>query len=133
MKSHAILRTNVGLTSNVKLMVGSTYSLYLDSIESDPSLSATRYKKLQFTKDNFWDELLPHFYKNTPINTAFMVKFDNDNDKMATDFSKQYDDLYCYGARNIVNNKDYSEEYEYFAPLYIKKSKLPKVPYFFSD
>lgn len=126
MKSHAILRTNVGLTSNVKLMVGATYSLYLDSIESDPALAATRYKKLQFTKDNFWDELLPHFYKNTPINTAFMVKFDNDNDKMATDFSKQYDDLYCYGARNIVNNKDYDEEYEYFAPLYIKKSKLPK-------
>jgi len=125
MKSHAILRTNVGLTTNVKLMVGNTYGLYLDSIVSTPELSDSKYKKMQFNKNNYWDELVPYFFKNTPADIAYGIKYDNDNDNMATDFAKQYDDLYHYGARNIVDNKDYSEEYEYFAPLYISKSKLP--------
>lgn len=125
MKSHAILRTNVGLTTNVKLVVGTTYSLYLDSIESNIELSDQRYKKFQFNKDNYWDELVPYFFKNTPINIAYHIKYDNDNDNMSTSFSNQYDDLYQFGAKNIIDNKDYSEEYEYFAPLYIHKGSLP--------
>jgi hypothetical protein len=40
---------------------------------------------------------------------------------MSSDFSNQYDELYQFGARNIINNKNYKEEYEYFAPLYIDK------------
>ena len=125
MNSFGILRTNVGLTTNVKLMVGGTYSLFLDSIESTPELSDTKYKKMQFNKNNYWDELVPYFFKNTPADVAYRIKYDNDSDNMTTDFSKQYDDLYNYGARNIVDNKDYKEEYEYFAPLYISKSELP--------
>lgn len=126
MKSHALLRTNVGLTSNVKLMVGNTYSLYLDSIVSTPELGDVKYKKFQFSKNNYWDELVPYFFKGTPIDVAFRIKYDNDNDNMKTDFSKQYDDIYQYGARNIVDNKDYNEDYEFFAPLYIHKTQLPK-------
>ena len=121
MNSFGILRTNVGLTTNVKLMIGNTYSLFLDSIESSPELSDSKYKKLQFSKTNYWDELIPYFFNNTPADVAYKIKYDNDNDNMSTDFSKQYDDLYNYGARNIVDNKDYVEEYEYFAPLYISK------------
>jgi hypothetical protein len=126
MKSYAILRTNVGLTTNVKLMVGGTYSLYLDSIISNSELSSNKYKRMQFNKDNYWDELVPYFFKNTPVDIAFDIKYDNDNDNMATDFSYQYDNLYNYGARNITENKDYNEDYEYFAPLHISKLYLPK-------
>ena len=125
MNSHGLLRTNVGLTTNVKLMVGTTYSLYLDSIVSTPELDISKYKKLEFNSKNYWDELVPFFFKNTPSDIAYKVKYDDDNDNMATDFSRQYDDIYQCGARNIINNKDYSEEYEYFAPLYIHKSSLP--------
>jgi len=73
MKSHAILRTNVGLTTNVKLMVGNTYSLYLDSIVSTPELSDSKYKKMQFNKNNYWDELVPYFFKNTPADIAYGI------------------------------------------------------------
>ena len=125
MNSHGLLRTNVGLTTNVKLMVGTTYSLYLDSIVSTPELDISKYKKLEFNSKNYWDELVPFFFKNTPSDIAYKVKYDDDNDNMATDFSSQYDDIYQSGARSIINNKDYSEEYEYFAPLYIHKSSLP--------
>lgn len=125
MKSHAILRTNVGLTTNVKLVVGSTYSLYCDAIISNTELSSTKYRKMQFNKNNYWDEIVPYFFRDTPYDIAFHIKYDNDSDNMYTDFSNQYDDLYQYGARNIIENKDYSEEYEYFAPLYIYKNNLP--------
>jgi len=38
MRSFAILRTNVGLTTNVKIMVDSNYKMSLESIESNQSL-----------------------------------------------------------------------------------------------
>ena len=126
MNSHAILRTNVGLTTNAKIVVGSSYNLYLDAIISNSELSSTKYKKLEFNKDTYWDEVLPVFFRGTEAEIAFLVKDNSDNDNMSSDFSNQYDDLYEYGARNIVENKDYLEEFEYFAPLYISKTNLPK-------
>ncbi len=126
MKSSAILRTNVGLTTNVKLVVRSNYGLYLDSIVSSPELSENRFKKFQIDKDTFWEDIVPVFFQKTPVDLAYKIKYDGDVDKMSTDFTSQFDDLYQYGARNIVDNKFYSEEFEYFAPLYISKNSLPK-------
>ena len=126
MKSHAILRTNVGLTTNAKIMVTGSYSLYVDSINSIPDLSTNNYKKKQFNKDNYWDELLPFFFKNTPTEISFAIRDLEDNKNMSKDFGNQYDDIYQYGARNIIENKDYTEEFEFFAPLFIGKNSLPK-------
>jgi hypothetical protein len=56
-----------------------------------------------------------------PADVAYKIKYDNDVETMSSDFSNQYDELYQFGARNIINNKNYKEEYEYFAPLYIDK------------
>ena len=126
MRSHAILRTNVGLTTNAKIMVNGSYSLFIDAIISTPDLSSTKFKKKEFNKDNYWDELVPYFFKGVPAETAFSVKDDDDNKNMSKDFSNQYDDIYQYGARNIIENKDYTEEFEYFAPLFVSKISLPK-------
>lgn len=125
MRSHAILRTNVALTTNAKIMVTGSYSLYVDSIISNTELSSNKYKRKEFNKGNYWDELLPYFFKNTPVDVAFSIKDDFDNKNMSKDFSNQYDDIYQYGARNIIENKDYNEEFEYFAPLYVSKNGLP--------
>jgi hypothetical protein len=124
-KSFSILRTNVGLTTNIKVMVDSSYNLSLDSIESNSDLSLDKYKKVKFIKTNYYDELIPYFYKNTPSDIAFDIKYDGDVDAMYDDFSKQYDEIYQHGARNIINNKNYTEEFEYFAPLYIGVQKIP--------
>lgn len=126
MKSFSILRTHTGLSTNVKIIVDSQYNLYLESIDSAPELAATRFKKVQFNKNNFLDELVPYFFKDFPVDIAFSVKYDKDNDNMSTDFSTQYDDVYLAGARNILDNKNYQEEFEYFAPLYVFKHSLPK-------
>jgi hypothetical protein len=126
LRSFAILRTNVGLTTNVKVVVDSKYGLSLDSIDSTPELSFSKYKKFDFIKTNYYDELVPYFYDGLPAEIAYTIKYDDDSDSMSDDFSSQYDEIYQYGARNIVDNKNYNEEYEYFAPLYIYKNKLPK-------
>jgi len=126
MKSFAILRTNVGLTTNVKVMVDSSYSLSLDAIDSTPELSVTKLKKMGFNKKNYFDELIPYFFKGFPAETAFAIKYENDSETMSDNFASQYDEIYQYGARNIISNKDYSEEFEYFAPLHISKGSLPK-------
>jgi hypothetical protein len=126
MKSFGILRTNVGLTTNIRITIDSDYNLSLDSIESNQNLSLDRYKKVKFNKKNYYDELLPFFFKETPSEIAFDIKYDKDIDTMGSDFKDQYDEIYQYGARNISNNKNYSEEFEYFAPLYVNKGGLPK-------
>ena len=126
MRSFGILRTNTGLTTNVKVVIDSKYNLSLDSIDSTPELSFSKYKKFDFIKTNYYDELLPYFYDGIPSEIAYSIKYEDDSDSMSENFSSQYDELYQYGARNIIDNKNYSEEYEYFAPLYIYKNKLPK-------
>ena len=126
MKSFGILRTNVGLTTNLKIMVDSNYELSMDSIDSNANLSATRFKKVKFNKKNYYDELFSYFFKDFPSELAYEIKYDDDNSTMIDSYEIQYDEIYQYGARNIINNKNYIEEYEYFAPLYINPNSLPK-------
>ena len=126
MKSFGLLRTHTGLSTNVKVVVDSSYNLFIESIDSVPELSADKLKKVQFNKNNYYDELVPFLFKDFPVDLAFSVKYENDNSNMSTDFAKQYDDLYLAGARNITENKNYQEEFEYFAPLYLFKHNIPK-------
>jgi hypothetical protein len=119
MQSFSILRTNVGLTTNVKVMVTGDYKLYLDSIDSDPQLSSSKYKKVQFNKNTYYDEVVPNFFNGLPVDIAYKVKYDEDNDNMFNSFDRQFDDIYQMGCRNIINNKNYNEEFECFAPIYI--------------
>jgi len=126
LKSFSLLRTNTALTSNVKIITDSNYNLFLESIDSQDELSASRFKKMQFNKNNYYDELIPHFFKDFPVDIAFSISYEEDNNNMSTDFANQYDEMYVAGAKNIVNNKGYEEEYEYFAPLYVFKHSIPK-------
>jgi hypothetical protein len=126
MDSFSILKTNVGLTTNLKIVVDSNYGLFMESIDSATELSASKFKKVRFNKDNYFDEFFSFFYKKLPAEIAFYIKYEDDNDNQFTTFESQYDDLYQMGARNIDNNKSYTEEFEFFAPIYFTKGKFPK-------
>lgn len=128
MKSFSIIRTNTALTTNIQLVVTSDYGLYMESFNSVPQLSQSKYKHVRFNKDNFWDELVPSFFDKTPANIAFAVKYENDADIVYSDYNKQYDDIYYAGSTNI-SDLSYKEEFEYFAPLYIQPHSIPN--YFF--
>jgi hypothetical protein len=116
--SFGILRTNVGLTTNIKIMVGSSGKLSLDSIESNDNLSLSRFKNFKFNESTLYENIIPIYYKGVSSDIAFEISNNSDVEKMSNNFSQQYSDLYSYGARNITNNKDYLEDFEYFAPLY---------------
>jgi hypothetical protein len=126
MDSFSILKTNVGLTTNLKIVFDSNYGLFMESIDSATELSASKFKKVRFNKDNYFDEFFSFFYKKLPAEIAFYIKYEDDNDNQFTTFESQYDDLYQMGARNIDNDKSYTEEFEFFAPIYFTKGKFPK-------
>ena len=127
MKSFSLIRTNTGLTTNVKMLISSTYSLFLESINSAPELNDTQYKNVQFKSTDFYDELVPALFGNGNLdpNIAFSVLYDNDNSTMATDYGSQIDTTYYSGARVNEDEKNYPEEFEYFAPLYIFAENIP--------
>jgi len=114
------------LTTNAKIVVTGDYKLYIDSIESDPLLSSSSYKKFHLNKGSFYDEVLPNFYNGLPVDISFKVKYDDDNSIMFNKFDKQFDDIYQMGCRNIIDNKDYNEEFECFAPLYLGHDSIPE-------
>ena len=126
MNSFSLLHTNVGLTTNIKIVVGSSYSLYLESINSTDGLEDTKYKKVTFSKDNYYDDLIPYFYDGLASETAYSIKENPYKYQQSDKYSNQYDEIYQCGAKNIENNKDYVEDYEYFAPLYVEPNHLPK-------
>jgi len=126
MKSFGILRTNTGLSTNMKIVINTNYDLYMESIDSATELSSSKLKKVRFNKENYFDEMIPFFYKTLPQEIAFHVKYSDDNDNLYNNFDSQYDDIYQMGARNIIDNKNYSEEYEFFAPIYFSKGTFPK-------
>lgn len=124
MKSFGLLHTNVALTTNLQIMVSSDH-LYMESINSNDEMSSDRFKKVEFNKDTPFDKLIPTFYKDLPAKYAFEVKYDEDNDEMFDDFSKQFDDIYQMGCSN-VDNVSYEEEFSCFAPLHFEKDHFPE-------
>lgn len=122
------MRTNVALTSNIKLVVDSKYNLYLESYDSNDILSDNRYKKFQINPDSFLSERIAKFYKDTPINEAFEVKEELEKDRVQLGYENQYDDIYFSGAREVEYSK-HLEEFQYNTTLKISPNNLPK--YFF--
>jgi hypothetical protein len=126
MKSFSLLRTNVGLSANVKIIVDSDFRVYLESIDSDSILSSSNFKKNPISPSDIISNIYANYFRNFPKELIFKVKFDNDKSLMFQNFENQLDPIYLSGASNIGNNKDYSEEFEFFAPLWIESGGIPK-------
>ncbi|MFM2392630.1 MAG: Tenacibaculum phage PTm1, partial [Bacteroidota bacterium] len=123
-KSFFIIRTNPTLTGNVKLVVSSDYKLYLESFNANEALRNQRFKHYLIKMEEYWKEVLPDFFSNVENSTIFGVRNLNDISETYTDYKFQFDDTYFSGAQFVEDNF-YTEEYEYTAPLYLKRSKLP--------
>lgn len=123
-KSFHILRTNVALTTNVKVVVSSNYGMLLESIESERFLNQDRFKQFKLIKDSLLCESIPEFFKAVPEDIAYYVKDDKDQEVMFNSFDRQLDDIYFTGA-GTVSDKRHEEEFEYFAPLHVNPNNLP--------
>lgn len=123
-KAFGLLNTNVNLTTNIKIIVDGNYNLFLDTFDSNSKLSLDRYKRYPFNYENYYEDLLPIFFNETPKDDAFEMLNNSLKEEMSIKFENQHDDSYRGGVSNIVANKYYDEDFECFAPLYIDK-KVP--------
>jgi hypothetical protein len=126
MKSFSLLKTNVGLSSNVQITIDSNGNLYLDSIDSNSILSNNNFKNFGFSSDSNYDTLIENFYNGLSAENVFFISNKDDATIMYDSFDNQIDDLYISGSNNITDNKFYNEDFEYFAPIYFSKTGLPK-------
>jgi len=124
MKSFQLLRTNPLLTTNYKINVDTGLNIYLESIKSNADLSDSRFNHFQINRDSYLETTLPTFYKGLPKEQAFYVRNEQDKDIVYNDYSHQFDDIY-YGGPSYISDTWYDEEFEYFAPLFVRKNELP--------
>ena len=124
-RSFQLIRTNPRLTTNIKFVVDSKYNIYFESFNSSKELSNEKYKHYLLNREAVLEDEIPRFYSNLPKNIAFSPKNEFDADVMYNEYIQQFDNTYFSGA-NEIEDQWYSEEFEYFAPLYIKKNELPK-------
>jgi hypothetical protein len=124
MKSFQLLRTNPLLTTNFKITIDTSMNLYLESIKSNSALNDKKYDHFPLNKENYLEDILPIFYDKMPKEQAFYVRNTLDKEIVYNDYSNQFDDLYSSGS-DYITDTWYDEEFEYFAPLFVRKDNLP--------
>lgn len=124
-KSFQLLRTNPALTTNIKIVVNSEYKLFLESFDTNKQLSNQKFKHFSISKNNLYEDQIIKFYDGLSSQLAFDVKYDNDCTNVFQTYDRQFDDIYWSGAKSVEDNW-YVEDFEYFAPLYIRKNSLPE-------
>lgn len=120
--SFGLLRTNPKLTTNVKLVVNSAGSLYMDSISANSSLSNVEFKSNQIDSNGKYSNDVAVFYGlKTPNAIKYEILRENSDLSVYADYSKQYEDQYQYGAY-FNSSKSYPEQYRFFAPIWLEKN-----------
>jgi hypothetical protein len=123
-KSFLLVRTNPSLTGNVKLVISSDYQLYLESFNTNQTLSNKKFKHFLIKKEEYWKEVLQNFFADVENDTIFDPRNINDISETYNDYQFQYDDTYFSGA-DFIEDNSYNESFEYSAPLYMKTDSLP--------
>lgn len=127
--SFLLTRTNPSLSGNVKITLDSSGGVSLNSINANPILSEDRFKNYNITGKNSYPTDLYKFFSEGSIDPdiIFDVSKKTQGDiKTSDSFSGQYDFFYGSGARTLID-KNYSEDFSYFAPLWLKE----EIPDFF--
>jgi len=120
-----ILRTNPLLTGNIKITVSDS-GLYLDSIESNDKLSASKFKNVRINPNSYYAADVYNFFEKgqTPSNIIYDAQNIHSDKSITKDFSKQFEHRYNYGANRCID-KVYAEQYKIFAPLWLTRD-IPK-------
>lgn len=127
--SFAVIRTNPKLTGNFKISVDSQDGVWFNSMDVNNTLSNDAFKKYVVTGENSYASDISTFFSNGKISSdiIFQVgKFTDGEKEPGQYFSDQYDFFYSSGASALID-KNYPEDFSYFAPLWIKN----EIPDFF--
>jgi hypothetical protein len=122
--SFMLMRTNPKLSGNIKLIVDSKSSMYLESINANNELSDAKYKKNKISPNGSYSvDLKKYFSTLTPELLYEVGQTDNQYLNTKRTFKEQYDFFYGYGVSQL-NSKFYDEEFSILAPIWLRK-KLP--------
>ena len=127
--SFSVIRTNPKLTGNFKISVDSQDGVWFNSMDVNNTLSNDAFKKYTVTGENSYASDVSTFFSDGKISNdiIFQVgKFTNGENEPAQYFSDQYDFFYASGASALID-KNYPEDFSYFAPIWIKN----EIPDFF--
>lgn len=127
--SFAVTRTNPKLTGNYKITLDSQGEVWFNSFDANPTLSDSRFKKFNITGENSIAKDLFNFFDQgqTSKDLVFQVRTTTQGQFQASEnFSGQYDFFYASGA-SVLADKNYTEDFRYFAPLWVKN----EIPDFF--
>ena len=100
-KSFQLIRTNPRLTTNIKLVVDSSYNLYFESFDSSRDLSNQQYKHYLLNREATIEDEVPKFYAKLPKNLAFAPKTQSDADIMYSEYIQQFDNTYYAGSNEV--------------------------------
>ena len=127
--SFGIIRTNPKLTGNVKLTIDSGNDIWLNSIEAEKELADDRFKKYRISPNSSYAIDINRFFDTgtTPPEIVYsLYQADSQYTSTKRNLSDQYDRFYQYGV-TALKSKFYSEDFSFFAPLYLKE----EVPEYF--
>jgi hypothetical protein len=127
--SFSVIRTNPKISGNFKITVDSSGGVWFNSMNANETLSSSRFKKFPISGQNSYSvDLFNYFDQGTlSKNIVFQVaNFTDGNRKSSENFTGQYDFFYASGA-SVLSDKNYSESFRYFQPLWIKN----EIPDFF--
>jgi hypothetical protein len=120
--SFSVIRTNPKLAGNFKISVDSQGGVWFNSMDVNNTLSNDRFKKFNISGQNTYASDISEFFAQGKISNdiIFQVgKFTGGENQAAQNFSEQYDFFYAAGASALLD-KNYPEDFSYFAPLWIK-------------
>jgi hypothetical protein len=122
--SYMLLRTNPKLSGNIKMIVDSSSSLYLESIDANDELSNAKYKKIKVSPNGSYSADIRKVFSTLSPEILYQIA-QRDTTYLNTkrNFFEQYDFFYGYGVSQL-KSKFYSENFSLFAPLWLRK-KLP--------
>ena len=123
--SYMLMRTNPKLSGNIKVVMDSKGTMFMDTIEANDELANAKFKRNKINpKGSFPVDLQRNFSSLDPEVLYDLKERDDQYLNSKRNLFEQYDFFYGYGASQL-NNKYYEENYSLFAPIWIKKD-LPE-------
>lgn len=119
--SFLVVRTNPLLTTNTKVMYDGK-KIYLESFDSNPLLSTQRYKNFGVSGSYPYNRDIRSFLIGAG-DSAYDVAQNEPDTAICDSYDKQFENTYWCGVESIAS-KQYTQEFGFVAPLYIRK-KLP--------
>jgi hypothetical protein len=119
--SFGLIRTNPKLSTNVKLVVDSKSSMYLESFDANNELSKSKYKANRISNSSSYEYDLSRFYRfgDTPNDIIYDVHRKISDLNIKESYDEQFEFQYAYGTTSI-NSKEYNEEFGILAPIWLE-------------